>query len=107
MITKSLSFYIIITNISAYSFDPNFIGATDGTPGASFMSAEILTNNIQVAFLAFAGGITFGLLTVYVLIFNGILVGALAAVFWNAGKSYEFWAYIVPHRSEDHTSELQ
>lgn len=97
VVTNPLNLYTIIPNEIAYSVDPNFIGATDGAPGASFMSAEILTNNIQVAFLAFAGGITFGLLTVYVLIFNGILVGALAAVFWNAGKSYEFWAYIVPH----------
>src|SRR5699024_2311035 len=47
--------------------------------------------------LAFAGGITFGLLTVYVLIYNGLLIGALAAVFWNDGKSYVFWAFILPH----------
>ena len=47
--------------------------------------------------LAFAGGITFGLLTVYLLIYNGIIVGAIAALFWHYGKSYEFWAYIVPH----------
>ena len=61
------------------------------------MSAAIMTNNIQVAILAFAGGVTFGLLTVYLLIYNGIIIGALAALFWQHGKAYEFWAYIVPH----------
>ncbi|MDY0408887.1 stage II sporulation protein M [Paracerasibacillus soli] len=56
-----------------------------------------MTNNIQVAFLAFAGGITFGILTVYVLMINGIMVGGLAAFFWHYSKTYVFWAYIVPH----------
>src|SRR5690606_40416960 len=48
------------------------------------MSVAIMTNNIKVAILAFAGGITCGLLTVYVMIYNGLLVGALAGVFWHA-----------------------
>ena len=61
------------------------------------MSAMIMTNNIQVAILAFAGGITFGLLTVYILIYNGLIIGALAAIFWNYGNSYVFWAFILPH----------
>lgn len=68
-------------------------GAIDG----SLMSAQLMTNNIQVAILAFAGGLTFGLLTVYLLIYNGIIVGALAGLFWHSGSSYIFWAYIVPH----------
>ncbi len=61
------------------------------------MSATIMTNNIKVAFFAFAGGITFGLITVYMLVYNGIIIGAMAALFWHYGKTYEFWAYIVPH----------
>src|SRR5699024_8082493 len=46
---------------------------------------------------AFAGGITFGILTVYIMIYNGLIVGALAGLFWHSGSSYVFWAYIVPH----------
>lgn len=68
----------------------------DAVDGAT-MSVMIMTNNIQVAILAFAGGITFGILTVYVMIYNGLLVGALAGLFWHSGSSYVFWAYIVPH----------
>jgi uncharacterized membrane protein SpoIIM required for sporulation len=81
----------------ANNFDPEQLGANEGHVDAPLMSASIMTNNIQVAFLAFAGGITFGLLTVYVLIYNGIIVGAIAALFWHYDKTYEFWAYIVPH----------
>ncbi len=56
-----------------------------------------MTNNIQVAILAFAGGLTLGILTVYLLINNGIILGALAAIYYQHGHSYDFWAYIVPH----------
>ncbi|MYL20497.1 stage II sporulation protein M [Halobacillus litoralis] len=91
-----MSLYTILPDNIAQNVDPSQIGRGGGV-NSPVMSAEILTNNIQVAFLAFAGGITFGLLTVYVLIFNGIIVGALAALFFTYGKSYDFWAYIVPH----------
>ncbi len=81
----------------AQGVNPEQLGSADGQVNSSVMSASIMTNNIKVAILAFAGGVTFGILTVYVLIYNGILVGALAGLFFHHGKSYEFWAYIVPH----------
>jgi hypothetical protein len=37
-------------------------------------SCLIFTNNIQVAFFAFAGRVLFGLGTVYVLVTNGVLL---------------------------------
>ncbi|HHY73517.1 MAG TPA: stage II sporulation protein M [Bacillus bacterium] len=92
-----LHMYSILPAHLAHSIDPSSLGANDGEINAPVISAAIMTNNIQVAILAFSGGVTFGLLTVYVLITNGILVGALAALYWHHGKSYDFWAYIVPH----------
>jgi uncharacterized membrane protein SpoIIM required for sporulation len=64
---------------------------------SSILSASIMTNNMQVAVLAFASGITLGIGTLYLLIYNGILIGALAAVYHHAGEGYAFWAYILPH----------
>lgn len=89
--------YSILPTEMAQGIDPDQLGANNESVDSPFMSATIMTNNIQVAILAFAGGITFGLLTVYVMISNGILIGALAALFWQHGMFYEFWAYIVPH----------
>ncbi len=60
-------------------------------------SALITTNNIQVSLQAFAGGMTFGLLTVYALLMNGAMLGVLAGAFGQAGVALEFWAFIVPH----------
>ncbi|MDC3414174.1 stage II sporulation protein M [Aquibacillus sp. 3ASR75-11] len=92
-----LHLYSVLPGEIAKSVNPDRVGEQDGAVDASLMSATVMTNNIQVAFLAFAGGVTFGLLTVYLLVYNGIIIGALAALFWQYDKTYEFWAYIVPH----------
>lgn len=92
-----LHFYSIMPADMAAGVNPEQLGAGHDVIDSSLISAQIMTNNIQVAILAFASGITFGLLTVFVLAYNGLIVGALAAVFWHDGMSYEFWAYIVPH----------
>lgn len=66
---------------------------------APLISAGITANNIQVALVAFAGGVTFGALTVYALTINGLLIGALAGLFDKAGGNLYFWSLIVPHGS--------
>ena len=66
---------------------------------APVLSAGITVNNIQVALLAFAGGITFGVVTTYALVVNGLLIGALAGSFAKAGGAVYFWSLIVPHGS--------
>jgi uncharacterized membrane protein SpoIIM required for sporulation len=65
-------------------------------PAAQF-STEVLVNNIQVSFLAFAFGIVFCLGTAYILIFNGINVGVAAGLFYNVGEPGKFWGLILPH----------
>ncbi|HEX6751770.1 MAG TPA: stage II sporulation protein M [Longimicrobium sp.] len=65
--------------------------------GNAFMSSRIMSNNVQVTFLAFAGGILAGLGTVLVLIFNGISLGAAAGVFANYGASMHLWEFVLPH----------
>ncbi|MBP3952675.1 stage II sporulation protein M [Bacillus suaedae] len=97
VINDPLHLYSVLPPQIAQGVNPDQLGASDGMVDAPVMSAEIMTNNIQVAILAFAGGITFGLLTIYILIYNGIIIGALAALFWQYDKTYDFWAYIVPH----------
>jgi len=92
-----LAMYTVLPEGMAERINPAALGQYDTEWLAASSSVSIMTNNIRVAVLAFAGGITFGLLTIYALVYNGILIGALAAVFWHAGKSYAFWAYILPH----------
>jgi uncharacterized membrane protein SpoIIM required for sporulation len=68
-------------------------------PLAPLLTAGITVNNVQVAILAFAGGITFGLMTAWSLFQNGMLLGVLTGMFTNSGESLQFLALIVPHGS--------
>lgn len=64
-----------------------------------FASSQIMVNNIKVSFTAIAGGIPAGLLTVYILVFNGVLMGTLATLVWQNNLAYPFWAFVFPHGS--------
>ena len=50
-----------------------------------------------VTFEAFAGGITFGLLTLVALIVNGANLGDAAGLFYAAHHPGEFWGLVAPH----------
>jgi uncharacterized membrane protein SpoIIM required for sporulation len=50
-----------------------------------------------VTFLAFAAGILAGLGTALVLVFNGVQLGAVAAVFANYQANLLFWSFVLPH----------
>src|SRR5699024_4152503 len=87
VIDDPLHFYSIMPEGMAGGVNPEQLGEGHDAIDSSLMSAEIMKNNIPVAILAFASGITFGLLTIFVLVYNGLIVGALAAVYWQAGMS--------------------
>jgi uncharacterized membrane protein SpoIIM required for sporulation len=62
------------------------------------MSSLIITNNIRVAYLTFAAGIvTLGIGTLYLIVFNALMLGALGGLFARAGFGADFWATIAPH----------
>lgn len=51
-------------------------------------SSEILTNNIRVAFFAFAWGAFFGIGTLYVLIMNGLSIGGVLGVCYRVDPNF-------------------
>jgi uncharacterized membrane protein SpoIIM required for sporulation len=62
-------------------------------------SSSIMINNLSVSFGAIAGGITFGLYTTYLMILNGLLIGAVGTLVGQNGLAYPFWAFVLPHGS--------
>jgi len=60
-------------------------------------SSGIMTNNMSVAFMAFAMGITAGLGTAYMLIFNGLMFGVIATACWFGEMSLPLWSFVAPH----------
>ncbi|MDG2989900.1 stage II sporulation protein M [Candidatus Synechococcus calcipolaris G9] len=62
-------------------------------------SSGIMTNNISVTFATLAGGIFGGLGTIYILWYNGLLIGAISALVSQNDLAYPFWAFVFPHGS--------
>ena len=62
-------------------------------------SSTIMTNNLSVCFVAFAGGIVFGLGTIYSMFFNGLLLGVIGVACQQHGMSLDLWSFVAPHGS--------
>jgi uncharacterized membrane protein SpoIIM required for sporulation/uncharacterized RDD family membrane protein YckC len=61
------------------------------------MATSLISNNVQVTFLAFAGGILAGLGTAWIVVMNGVMLGSVAAAFANQGQSLHLWTFVLPH----------
>ena len=64
---------------------------------APAVSSFIIANNIKVAAIAFAGGMTLGIATLWIVLNNGLMIGGLGAMFAARGFGADFWATIAPH----------
>ncbi|MEM8505910.1 MAG: stage II sporulation protein M [Cyanobacteria bacterium P01_D01_bin.1] len=73
-------------------------------------SSGIMINNIVVSFYAIIGGVTTylqqipmitppGIFTVYLLVFNGVMIGCVAALVAQTNLAYDLWAFVFPHGS--------
>ena len=56
-----------------------------------------MTNNIQVAFFAFASGVTAGLLTFWILLSNGVSIGSVFGLYMSKGIGNLLLAFVAPH----------
>lgn len=60
-------------------------------------SSAIMTNNLSVGFATFAMGITGGLGTLYMMVFNGLLMGVIGMACHMSGMSLKLWEFVAPH----------
>ncbi len=60
-------------------------------------SSAIMTNNMSVGFTTFAFGITAGLGTIYMMAFNGLLIGVIGMACRLSGMSLQLWSFVAPH----------
>ncbi len=60
-------------------------------------SSAIMTNNMSVGFTTFALGITAGLGTIYMMAFNGLLIGVIGVACYLSGMSQQLWSFVAPH----------
>ena len=60
-------------------------------------SSQIMTNNMSVALTTFAAGITGGAGTIYMIAFNGMLLGVIGMACALSGMSVPLWSFVAPH----------
>jgi uncharacterized membrane protein SpoIIM required for sporulation len=63
----------------------------------SVMATFYVTNNVQVSFIAFALGISFGLGTLYIMIQNGFILGVTLALVRHLGSTANFLGFVSSH----------
>ncbi len=56
-----------------------------------------ILNNISIGFRTFAGGIVFGVGAVFLLLFNGLMIGGVAGHLSHAPYNLTFWQFVVGH----------
>jgi uncharacterized membrane protein SpoIIM required for sporulation/uncharacterized RDD family membrane protein YckC len=61
------------------------------------MASKIIANNVQVTFAAFALGVTAGLGTLVVLLFNGVSLGGVFGLYQSKGIAKLLLAFVAPH----------
>lgn len=67
------------------------------TARSAAFSGAVMTNNIQVTFVAFAAGTLFGLGTALVLVYNGAILGAVAGGAIANGNGAGFAEFVTAH----------
>jgi len=79
----------------ALAGDDRYVDVEDYT--RPVMASAVIRNNIQVTFFAFAFGLTAGLLTIWLLLVNGIGIGAAVGLFATKGIAALILDFAVAH----------
>jgi uncharacterized membrane protein SpoIIM required for sporulation len=66
-------------------------------PADTMMLGYYIWNNIRIGFQTFAGGMLFGLGSVFFLVANGVLIGAIAGHLIRIGSATAFLSFIAGH----------
>ncbi len=62
-----------------------------------YASSFIMQNNIRVSFMAFGSGVTGGLLTLWILVNNGLILGGLLGLTGYYGLGFDLATFVIGH----------
>jgi uncharacterized membrane protein SpoIIM required for sporulation len=82
-----------------YAPDTERLGASDSAAadGQLSMLMFYIGHNVRIDFQCFAGGIFFGLGSVFYLVFNGLMFGMVAGHLTGVGYAHTFWGFVAGH----------
>jgi uncharacterized membrane protein SpoIIM required for sporulation len=87
-----------------YSTSADSIGRLRTADTDWMMFGHYIRNNIGVAFQCYAGGIFFGLGSIFFIAFNGAFGGAIAGYLTSRGLSSTFYSFIATHAAFELTA---
>jgi len=67
--------------------------------GSLQMFGFYIWNNVRIGFQTFAGGLAFGVGSVWFLGANGVIIGAVAGYLTQVGYTETFWSFVAGHSS--------
>lgn len=82
---------------SMYDYDPDDPDRSGFDEARIWMSGFYVHNNVGIALRAFAAGALFGVVTIYVLLQNGIFIGAVAGFIIGEGHGKAFTSFVISH----------
>jgi uncharacterized membrane protein SpoIIM required for sporulation len=85
----------------SYAHDPGQ-GRQDGDN--AFMAGFYVHNNVGIAFRCFATGILFGLGSVFFLVYNGLVIGAVGGLVYSAGHGTNLLTFAAGHSAFELTA---
>ena len=87
-----------------YDPEAEHIGRNRDSGDDFYMFGFYIYNNISVGFRTFAGGMLFGLGTIFFLVYNGLAIGAVAGHLIEIGYSTPFLSFVIGHGSFELTA---
>jgi len=87
-----------------YSDSADSIGSLRTSEDDWVMFGYYIWNNISIAFQCFAAGLFGGVGSMFYLIFNGVLMGAVAGYLTERGLSSTFYSFVVTHAAFELTA---
>lgn len=80
-------------------YDPSnqVIGRERGSDSDLLMFGHYIRNNTGIGFQVFAGGMLYGIGTLFFLLFNGLVIGAVAGHLTQLGFINTFWGFVLGH----------
>jgi uncharacterized membrane protein SpoIIM required for sporulation len=79
-------------------------GREQGSSMKFAFASYLFSNNLRVGIMSLCLGVLAGVPTIFLMLYNGMIVGSLTALYHKAGIYGDYWAWIAPHAVSELTA---
>lgn len=96
----------VATYEKMYSPTAKYLGQAHAVSSEWRMWGMYIANNVGIDFRTFASGLTFGIGSVFFMIYNGLSIGAVAGHLTQIGYIETFWSFVAGHSAFELTGAV-